>query len=71
MHEFFFEFKEYTALFTLPLMAAATSIIVREGAHLRARPLTRQVVAVLLALSWFFLIIVFGLGAAITKLRSV
>lgn len=71
VHEFFFEFKEYLALFTLPLSVAAASIIVREGPHLRARPLTRQVVAVLLVLAWVFLLVVFGLGAAITKLRSV
>jgi hypothetical protein len=71
VHEIFFEFKEFAALFTLPLSMAAAAIIVREGDHLRSRPLTRQVVAVLLALSWLFLLLVFGLGAAITKLRSV
>ena len=71
IHEFFFEFKEFIALFTLPLSVAAASIILREGDHLRARPLTRQAVAVLLLLAWLFLLVTFGLGAAITKLRSV
>lgn len=71
VHEIFFEFKEFAALVTLPLSMAATAIIVREGPSLRSRPLTRQVVAVLLVLSWLFLMLVFGLGAAITKLRGV
>ena len=71
VHEFFFEFKEYIALFTLPLSVAAAAIIVREGPHLRSRPLTRQVVTVLLILAWVFLLLAFSLGAAITKLRSV
>lgn len=71
IHEFFFEFKEFIALFTLPLSVAAAVIIRREGAHLRSLPLTRQAVAVLLGLAWVFLMVAFGLGAAITKLRGV
>jgi hypothetical protein len=70
-HEFFFEFKEFVALFTLPLTVAAAAIVLREGEHLRSRPLTRQAVAVLLELAWVFLLLAFGLGAAVTKLRSV
>ncbi len=71
IHQFFFEFKEFVALFTLPLAVATALIIRREGAHLRSRPLTRQAVAVLLVLAWLFLLVAFGLGAAVTKLRSV
>lgn len=71
LHEVFFEFKEFVALLTLPLSVAAATIIAREGEHLRSRPLTRQVVAVLLLLSWVFLMLAFGLGAAITKIRGV
>jgi hypothetical protein len=71
IHEYFFEFKEYVALFTLPLSWAAAVIVNREKEHLRARPLTRQAVAVLLVLAWIFLMLAFGLGAAVTKLRSV
>lgn len=71
IHEFFFEFKEFAALLTLPLSVAAAAILLREGEHLRSRPLTRQAVAVLLVLSWIFLLLAFGLGAAITRLRGV
>ena len=71
IHQFFFEFKEFVALFTLPLAVATAFIILREGEHLRSRPLTRQAVAIMLELGWIFLMLAFGLGAAITKLRSV
>ncbi len=71
IHQIFFEFKEFIALFTLPLSVAAAYILFREGDHLRSRPMTRQAVAVLLLLAWVFLMVTFALGAAITKLRSV
>jgi hypothetical protein len=71
IHAFFFEFKEFVALLTLPLSVAAATIVAREGEHLRSRPLTRQVVAVLLGLGWLCLMLAFGLGAAITKIRGV
>lgn len=71
IHEVFFEFKEFIALFTLPLSVAAAYIAWREGDALDGKPRLRQVVAVLLALAWAYLMLAFGLGAAITKLRSV
>ncbi|HEV8359958.1 MAG TPA: hypothetical protein VGR28_05805 [Candidatus Thermoplasmatota archaeon] len=71
IHQVFFEFKEFIALFTLPLSVAAAFVIWREGEGLRSRTTLREAVAVVLALSWLYLMLAFGLGAAITKLRGV
>jgi hypothetical protein len=71
VHEIFFEFKEFVALFTLPLALAAAFVLLRERDGLRNDTRMRQAVGVLLILAWAFLMITFGLGAAITKIRSV
>jgi len=71
IHEIFFEFKEFIALFTLPVSVASAYILWHEGDALRDRPHLRQAVAVALILAWAYLMLAFGLGAAITKLRSV
>lgn len=71
IHKIFFEFKEFAALFTLPLAVAATFILVTYGAAtLRRRDLS-TLVAVLLVLVFFYFLVAFGLGAAITKLKAV
>lgn len=71
LHQIFFEFKEFVALFTLPLTTAAAFIAIREGDDLREDAQMRQALAVLLGLAWVLLMLAFGLGAAITKIRSV
>jgi hypothetical protein len=69
IHGIFFEFKEFAALFTLPLMVAAAFILWYYGARVLDRPWLRYSVAVLLALAFFYLVVAFGLGAAVTKLQ--
>jgi cytochrome bd-type quinol oxidase subunit 1 len=71
IHAVFFEFKEFVALFTLPLATAAAFVLWRERDGLHDKPRLRQAVGVLLALTWAYLMLAFGLGAAITKLRGV
>lgn len=71
VHEIFFEFKEFIALFTLPLSVAAAFILLREKDKVLQNRQLRQAVGVLLVLVWVYLMLAFGLGAAITKLRSV
>lgn len=71
IHQIFFEFKEFVALFTLPLSVAAAFILWTRGDDLKQETELREVVAVLLALTWLAIMLTFGLGAAITKLRSV
>lgn len=71
IHEIFFEFKEFIALFTLPLSVASAYVLLREREKILERPRLRQAVSILLGLQWLFLMLTFGLGAAITKLRSV
>lgn len=71
LHEIFFEFKEFVALFTLPLTVAASFILWRERESLQENPRLRQAVGAMLILGWLYLMLTFGLGAAITKLRSV
>lgn len=69
VHRIFFEFKEFAALFTLPLTVAAAFILWKYGVQVVERRWLRYAVAALLGLSFFYLIVAFGLGAAVTKLR--
>jgi len=69
VHKIFFEFKEFMALFTLPLTVAAAFVLWYYGAQVLDRKWMRYTVAVLLALSFFYLVVAFGLGAAVTKLK--
>lgn len=71
IHEIFFEFKEFVALFTLPLAVAAAFVLWRERESLAGDLRLRQATAAFLVLAWAFLMLAFGLGAAITKLRGV
>lgn len=70
IHKVFFEFKEFVALFTLPLAVTTAFLFwVYREQLLRSRGL-RTIAALLLALTFFYFLIAFGLGAAITKLRT-
>ncbi len=69
VHKIFFEFKEFMALFTLPLTVAAAFILWYYGAQVLDRKWMRYTVAILLSLSFFYLVVAFGLGAAVTKLK--
>lgn len=71
IHKVFFEFKEFAALFTLPLAVAAAYLICRYGERLNSNRRLREMTALLLVLTFFYFVIAFGLGAAITKLKSV
>lgn len=62
IHRIFFEFKEFSALFTLPLTVCAAFVLWRYGTDVLARPWLRYTVAVLLGLAFFYLVIAFGLG---------
>jgi hypothetical protein len=69
VHKVFFEFKEFGALFTLPLTVCAAFVLWRYGRQVMEQPWLRYTVAVLLGLSFFYLVVAFGLGAAVTKLK--
>jgi len=69
VHAVFFEFKELGALFTLPLAVAAAFILWRYGVQVVERKWLRYSVGVLMGLAFFYLVVAFGLGAAVTKLR--
>jgi hypothetical protein len=71
VHKIFFEFKEFTALFTLPLSVAAAFIAWRYGREIVERGWARRAMAILIALCFFYFSIVFGLGAAVTKLKAI
>ncbi len=70
VHSIFFEFKEYIALFALPLAVAAAFILLYYKTDVLHRPWLRYSVAVLLGLVFFAVMVAFGLGAAITKLQA-
>ncbi|HEX7126384.1 MAG TPA: hypothetical protein VF406_11550, partial [Thermodesulfobacteriota bacterium] len=69
VHRIFFEFKEFAALFTLPITVAAAFLLWYYGAEALDRKWMRYTLAVLFTLSFFYLAVAFGLGAAVTKLR--
>ena len=70
IHKVFFEFKEFAALFTLPLaVVAAFLFLVYRDQLLRSKGL-RVIAGTLLILTFFYFMVAFGLGAAITKLRG-
>jgi cytochrome bd-type quinol oxidase subunit 1 len=70
VHKIFFEFKEYIALFALPLAVGAAFILLYYRSDVLRRPWLRYSVSVLLALVFFATMVAFGLGAAITKLQA-
>jgi hypothetical protein len=71
VHKVFFEFKEFIALFTLPLATAAAFVLVRYGAAVLRRRDLSTLTAVLITLVFFYFLVAFGLGAAVTKLKSI
>lgn len=71
VHKIFFEFKEFTALFTFPFAVAASFILVAYGGTVLRRRDLSTLVAVLLTLVFFYFLVAFGLGAAVTKLKSI
>ncbi|MBI4431934.1 MAG: hypothetical protein HY592_00415 [Candidatus Omnitrophica bacterium] len=71
VHKIFFEFKEFTALFTLPLAVAAAFIICLYGNRIQSNRILRETTALLLLLAFFYFLVAFGLGAAVTKLKPV
>jgi len=71
IHEVFFEFKEFIALFILPLaVATAYTIWTYRDTLSQDKPL-RTTVALILVTTWLISMMTFVLRAAITKLRSV
>lgn len=71
VHKIFFEFKEFAALFTLPLAVTAAYLLLIYGSDLYRRRGLSTLIAALLVLAFFYFVVAFGLGAAVTKLRSV
>lgn len=71
VHQVFFEFKEFAALFTFPLAVTAAYLLIRYGEDLYHRRGLSTVICVLLVLTFFYFLVTFGLGAAVTKLKSV
>ena len=70
VHKIFFEFKEHVALFTLPLAVVAAYIAYYYGRELLDSPRLKTLLAVIVALVFFYFFVAFGLGAAITKLKA-
>lgn len=71
IHEIFFEFKEFIALFPLPIAVAATFILWKYKDSLPVDEKLRNAVGMMIAVAWTVLMIAFVLGAAITKLMGV
>ena len=71
VHKVFFEFKEFAALFTFPLAVTAAYLLVRYGGDVYRKRGLNAAIAVLLMLVFFYFVVAFGLGAAVTKLKSV
>ena len=70
LHQIFFEFKEFTALFTLPLAVVAAFLAYYYGKELLTNERLRVLVAVVLVLVFSYFLVAFGLGSAIPKLKA-
>ena len=71
IHAVFFEFKEFIALFTLPMLAVATYMLWRYGEGIVKDKELRAVASIPVLLGWVYLLLAYVLGAAITKLAGV
>ena len=71
IHKIFFEFKEFIALLVFPLAVAATFIFIYYRQDVLKRVNLRNISFLILILMFFYFVVTFGLGAAITKLKSV
>lgn len=71
IHEVFFEFKEFIALFTLPLTVSVAFTLWRYDQQIMEHRGLRSWLGIAFAVGWGALMIAFLLGAAITKLRSI
>lgn len=71
LHRVFFVFKQFAGLCGFTLAVVGAYGVRQGGPRIVERPAERQVAAALLWLSWGFLVIAFGLGAAITRIRGV
>ena len=54
----------------MALAAGAAFILWRYGNQVLDRPWLRYTVAIVLGLGFFYLVVAFGLGAAVTKLKA-
>ena len=71
IHNVFFEFKEFIALFTLPVAVSVAFIMWRYDRQVLDERGLRSWLGLAFAIGWAALMIAFLLGAAITKVRSV
>lgn len=71
IHTVFFEFKEFAALFPLPLAVATAFLFLYYGATALRRKDLSALAAVWLTLVFCYFLAAFALGAAVTKLKAV
>jgi cytochrome bd-type quinol oxidase subunit 1 len=71
VHKIFFEFKEFMALLVFPLALATAFIILFYRRDLGKIKELKLVLFILSLLMFFYFVVTFGLGAAVTKLKSV
>ena len=71
IHKIFFEFKEFSALLVFPLAVTVTFIFIYYRWDILKRANLRTISFTILILMFFYFVVTFGLGAAITKLKSV
>jgi hypothetical protein len=71
VHQIFFEFKEFIAMFTLPMFVTAAYILWKYDRSLLGHREARAVPSLLILLGYTFLLVAYVLGAAITKLAGV
>ncbi len=71
IHQVFFEFKEFIALFTFPMMLVGTFLLWKYGEEIVRDQELRAAASLPILLGWVYLILAYVLGAAITKLAGV
>lgn len=71
VHKFGMEFKEFVALFSLPLAVTAAYIAWTMGEELIENKHVRYILLACVTLAFIYITTAFGLGAAITKVKAV
>ncbi|MGI9861129.1 hypothetical protein SDD30_07055 [Moorella naiadis] len=71
VHKLGMEFKEFIALFSLPLAVTAAYIVWTMGEDLIENKYLRYALAICVTLAFLYTTVAFGLGAAITKVKAV
>ena len=71
LHEIVFEFKEHAGMYPPIIMAVATCLVWHYGDGIFKDKKIKNMIAILLTLAFLLTLMIFGLGALVTKVEAV